>query len=127
AASWIGRGLVARLGAPALLGGGQAMQVAGGALVLVPVIADAGLAPLLVGLFLVVSATGVLVATATALAMAVRPDMAGSASGLLGLAAFGLGALLAPVAGVAGESALPMAMAIFAAATGGAIALRALR
>lgn len=127
AASWIGRGLVARLGAPALLGGGQAMQVAGGALVLVTVIADAGLAPLLVGLFLVVSATGVLVPNATALAMADHPDMAGSASGLLGLAAFGLGALLAPVAGVAGESALPMAIAIFAAATGGAIALRALR
>jgi len=114
-------------GAPALLAGGQAMQVAGGALVLVTVVAGLGLAPLLAGLFLVVSATGVLVPNATALAMADHPDMAGSASGLLGLAAFGLGALLAPVAGVAGESALPMAIAIFAAATGGAIALRGLR
>ncbi|MBX5443248.1 MAG: multidrug effflux MFS transporter [Solirubrobacteraceae bacterium] len=127
ASSWVGRTLVARVGAPALLAGGQAMQVAGGALVLVTVLAGLGLAPLLAGLFLVVSATGVLVPNATALAMADHPEIAGSASGVLGLVAFGLGAVLAPLAGVAGDSALPMAITIFAAATGGAVALRAAR
>ena len=49
----------------------------------------------------------------TALALQGSPSTAGSASGLLGLAQFALGALSAPLVGAAGrDTALPMAIVI---------------
>jgi DHA1 family bicyclomycin/chloramphenicol resistance-like MFS transporter len=122
-----GRMLVGRLGSEGLLRAAQGVQLAGAALVLVSAVAELGVAPLLGGFFLVVSMTGIVVPNATTLAMLDHPDRAGSASGLLGVAMFASGAIVAPIAGVAGDSALPMAIAMVASSAGAFAVLRALR
>jgi DHA1 family bicyclomycin/chloramphenicol resistance-like MFS transporter len=121
-----GRMLVRRVGPEALLRTAQAIQLLGALLVLASVVADLGIAPLLAGFFLVVSMTGIVVPNATTLAMLDHPERAGSASGLLGVAMFAAGAIAAPIAGVAGDSALPMAITMVASAAGACIVLRGL-
>ena len=111
--------LVGRLGPGPLLRAGAVITAAGGALTLVAVITDARLVFLLAGLWLTVSAIGLIVPNATALSLAHQGERAGSASALFGLGQFGLGALLAPLAGVAGNhNALPMAITIAACGLG---------
>jgi DHA1 family bicyclomycin/chloramphenicol resistance-like MFS transporter len=122
-----GRMIVGRVGSENLLRLAQAVQLAGALLVLVSVVADLGVAPLLVGFLLVVSMTGIVVPNATTLAMLDHPDRAGSASGLLGVAMFASGAIVAPIAGVAGDSALPMAITMVASSAGAFGVLRVLR
>jgi hypothetical protein len=69
----------------------------------------------------VVSSLGLVMPNATALALAGHPDVAGSASGLLGVMQFIVGAATAPLVGVAGTgTALPMALVIAALGAGGA-------
>jgi DHA1 family bicyclomycin/chloramphenicol resistance-like MFS transporter len=121
-----GRVLVGRLGSEGLLRGAQAIQLLGSVLVLLSA-AGLGLVPLLAGFFLAVSMTGIVVPNATTLAMLDHPERAGSASGLLGVAMFASGALVAPIAGVAGDSALPMAITMVASSAGAVAVLRALR
>jgi DHA1 family bicyclomycin/chloramphenicol resistance-like MFS transporter len=121
-----GRVLVGRLGSEGLLRGAQAIQLLGSVLVLLSA-AGLGLVPLLAGFFLAVSMTGIVVPNATTLAMLDHPERAGSASGLLGVAMFAAGALVAPIAGVAGDSALPMAITMVASSAGAVAVLRALR
>jgi DHA1 family bicyclomycin/chloramphenicol resistance-like MFS transporter len=121
-----GRMLVGRVGPEALLRAAQAIQLIGAVLVLASAVADLGLVPLLAGFFLVVSMTGIVVPNATTLAMLDHPDRAGSASGLLGVAMFAAGAIAAPIAGVAGDSALPMAITMVASAAGACMVLRGL-
>lgn len=80
---------------------------------LVAVIAGLGLAGVLPALFLVVASLGLVAPNATALALADHPHTAGSASALLGVMQFVIGAVAAPLAGVAGTAtALPMALVI---------------
>ncbi len=126
-ASQGGRMLVGRLGSEGLLRAAQLIQLVGAALVLVSVLAGLGVAPLLVGFFLVVSMTGIVVPNVTTLAMIDHPDKAGSASGLLGVAMFAAGAVVAPIAGVAGTSAVPMAITMVASAAGAVAVLQVLR
>jgi MFS transporter, DHA1 family, multidrug resistance protein len=117
--SQVGGLLVQRVGPAPLLSLGAAVSAAGGVLTLAAVALEAGLVPLLVGLWLSVSSVGLIFPNSTALALAQQGDAAGSASALLGLAQFGLGALLAPIVGVAGShTALPMAIAIAACGLG---------
>jgi MFS transporter, DHA1 family, multidrug resistance protein len=112
-ASQTSRALVGRYGPRAILTLGVSIGAAGGLGVLVSVVADLGLAGLLPSLFVVVSSVGMVLPNAAALALADRPRTAGSASGLLGLTQFAIGALAAPLAGVAGSgTALPMAIVI---------------
>jgi DHA1 family bicyclomycin/chloramphenicol resistance-like MFS transporter len=120
-----GRMLVRRVGPEALLRTAQAIQLLGSVLVLLSA-AGLGLVPLLAGFFLAVSMTGIVVPNATTLAMLDHPERAGSASGLLGVAMFAAGAIAAPIAGVAGDSALPMAITMVASAAGACIVLRGL-
>jgi DHA1 family bicyclomycin/chloramphenicol resistance-like MFS transporter len=81
--------------------------------VLAAVALDLGVVAFCVGLFAVVSAVGFVMPNATALALADHPRTAGSASALLGLMQFAVGAAAAPLVGVAGaENALPMAIVI---------------
>jgi len=127
AAGQSGRMLVRRVSSERLLRLAQAAQLAGALIVLVSVVADLGIVPLLVGFFVVVSMTGIVVPNATTLAMLDHPDRAGSASGLLGVAMFASGAIVAPIAGVAGASAVPMALTMVATAAGACVVLRALR
>jgi MFS transporter, DHA1 family, multidrug resistance protein len=111
--------LVDRIGPAALLRAGAGISATGGAVTLLSVVLDAGLTPLLIGLWLTVSAIGLIVPNSTALALARQGERAGSASALYGLGQFGLGALLAPLAGIAGNhDALPMAITIAACGLG---------
>jgi DHA1 family bicyclomycin/chloramphenicol resistance-like MFS transporter len=77
------------------------------------VTAHFGLAGVVPALFVVVSAVGVVMPPATALAMAEYPHIAGSASGLFGVIQFLIGAVCAPLVGAFGTTtALPMAVVI---------------
>jgi DHA1 family bicyclomycin/chloramphenicol resistance-like MFS transporter len=79
--------------------------------VLAAVVFDLGLAALLPGFFLVVASLGLVLPNSSALALADHPRTAGSASALLGLAQFAIGAVAAPLAGVGGsDTALPLAI-----------------
>jgi DHA1 family bicyclomycin/chloramphenicol resistance-like MFS transporter len=88
--------------------------VAGGAVaLLVSVLAGFGLLGVLPSLFVTVSAIGIIVPNAAALALSGHPSTAGAASGLLGVAQFAFGAAAAPLVGLAGEdTAVPMAIVI---------------
>jgi DHA1 family bicyclomycin/chloramphenicol resistance-like MFS transporter len=127
AMSFLSGRLVPRLGPARLVAAGLAVQVLGAAVLLVDVLADLGLAGVLVGLFLVVASVGLVFPNASALAMADHPDRAGSASALLGLGQFVFGAAAAPLVGVAGTgTAVPMALVIAASAVAAAIVYIAL-
>jgi DHA1 family bicyclomycin/chloramphenicol resistance-like MFS transporter len=117
--SQVGRVLVPRLGARRLLVVGIAVAGIGSGLFLVAVLAGLGLGVVLPSLFLAVAAMGLVMPNASALALADHPRLAGTASALLGVSQFALGAAVAPLVGAAGgHTALPMAvlMAAFAAA-----------
>jgi DHA1 family bicyclomycin/chloramphenicol resistance-like MFS transporter len=115
--------LVGHHGPARLLRAGLAVQLTGATAVVVVVVADAGLVPLLVSLFAVVSSIGLVLPNATALALADHPRTAGSASALLGLAQFLFGAAAAPLVGVGGTgTAVPMAIVIAVAAGAAGVA-----
>jgi DHA1 family bicyclomycin/chloramphenicol resistance-like MFS transporter len=108
-ASQFSRKLVGRHGPRRLLDAGVAIGAVGGVGVLVSVVVGLGLAGLLPSLFVMVSSIGLVLPNSAALALADHPRTAGSASALLGLAQFAIGALAAPLAGVGGShTALPM-------------------
>ena len=91
-----------------------------GGLVLLAVVASGeaglslGIAGFVVPLFFVIAPIGFIMPNATVLALSAGPPkIAGSASALLGLLQFGLGAAVAPLVGIAGSTtALPMALLI---------------
>ena len=88
---------------------GLIVNLAGAAAVLTTVLLGLGLAFLLVSLFVMVAAVGLILPTSTALALADYPDQAGAASSLLGLGQYVAGALVAPLVGIAGEhTAVPL-------------------
>jgi DHA1 family bicyclomycin/chloramphenicol resistance-like MFS transporter len=119
ALSQISGRFVQRLGPGVLLRAGALMSASGGVITLMSILLDAGLTLLLVGLWLMVSAIGLIVPNSTALALAHQGERAGSASALYGLGQFGLGAVLAPLAGVAGNhDAIPMGITIAACGIG---------
>jgi DHA1 family bicyclomycin/chloramphenicol resistance-like MFS transporter len=111
--SQLGGRLVGRVGPEALLRYGLLGVAAGSVGVVVATITHAGLAPLLISLFVIVSFVGLVFPNATAVALEGQDRALGSASALLGMGQFGVGALIAPLVGVAGShDALPMAVVI---------------
>jgi DHA1 family bicyclomycin/chloramphenicol resistance-like MFS transporter len=123
-ASQIGRGLVDRFGPRRLLDAGVTLSACGGLGVLGSVVLDIGLPTLLPSFFVLVSSIGLVFPNATALALADHPRTAGSASAGLGLSQFAIGALAAPLAGVAGShTALPMAIVAAALSVGSLVCL----
>lgn len=115
-----------RLGSRRLLDAGLWLVAGCGVALAVVVAAGGGLWPLLACLLGLAIATGMVIPTATVLAMAGHGHVAGSASALLGLAQFGLAGVLAPLVGLGGsETALPMAIVIAACGVG-ALATRPL-
>ena len=105
-----------------LLAAGLAVAVAGTGGLLVSVLVDAGLIGVLAGLFLTVCGVGLVLPSATTLALADHPEHAGSASALLGTAQFLVGAGTAPLVGLAGSgSAIPMAVTMAMATVLGAV------
>jgi DHA1 family bicyclomycin/chloramphenicol resistance-like MFS transporter len=101
--------LVARIGPARLLRYGLWGVAAGSAGALAACIAHSGIWPLLVALLVVLAANGLVLPNAVAAAMGNQPDALGSASGLVGVAQFGIGAVIAPLVGLGGaHDALPM-------------------
>lgn len=101
--------VVHRTGARPLLAAGVIGSAVGGIAVLLAVVTDAGLAPLLVALFVAVASVGLVMPNAAALALQDHGDTAGSAAALLGFAQFLIGGVLAPIAGAGGAgTAVPM-------------------
>ncbi|MEU3048725.1 Bcr/CflA family multidrug efflux MFS transporter [Streptomyces sp. NPDC006984] len=75
------------------------------------VFGQVGLLPVAAGLFVLMSAMGLVLPNTNALALTRTPHAAGSASALLGTASFLVGAVASPLVGVAGENtAVPMAV-----------------
>jgi len=71
-----------------------------------------GLAGILIPLWLVLTATGLAMPNAPALALSRHGEAAGTAAALLGAVQFGVGALAAPLVGILGNTAVGMALVI---------------
>ena len=113
AMSQIASSLVRRSGPNSTLLIGVAWSMLGSMGLLVSVEFHLGLLGVLPSLFATVSAVGIAMPSATALAMAQYPHIAGSASGLLGVLQFAIGASCAPIVGAFGSTtATPMALVI---------------
>jgi DHA1 family bicyclomycin/chloramphenicol resistance-like MFS transporter len=105
--------LVGRVSPQRLLAAALVAVATGGTTLLLAVLAHLGLVGILPALFVVVASQGMVLPNATALALADYPSMAGSASALLGILQFSIGAAVAPLVGVEGATtALPMAAVI---------------
>jgi MFS transporter, DHA1 family, multidrug resistance protein len=126
AASQVNARIVERLGPTRLLRRALASVVASACALLVVVsIGDLPVWAVLVPMFAIVSSIPFVLPNSTALALADHAAVAGTASALLGLIQFMVGALAAPLVGVAGpDTAVPMAVIMVALAVGGLIAQR---
>jgi DHA1 family bicyclomycin/chloramphenicol resistance-like MFS transporter len=125
AASQINHRLLSRFTPIALLRAALlAAAGAGVALLTLVLIGGLGVWAVLVPLFVVVSSVGIVMPNSTALALTDHPDTAGSASALLGMFQFVVGALVAPLVGVAGKhTAVPMALMIALLGVGALVAM----
>jgi DHA1 family bicyclomycin/chloramphenicol resistance-like MFS transporter len=122
-AGQVSRLLVHRAGSRVLLRTGLALQVLGGAALLVAALGGAGLPVVLAALFVVVAANGLVLPNATALAMADAARMAGTASALVGVSQFAIAGVGAPLTGLgAPGTLLPMAVVIAGFAVLGSVA-----
>lgn len=111
--------LVGRISSQTLLTWGYAILATGGIATFAATISGLGLLGLIPAFLLLASSLGLIMPNATTLALA-NTRAAGSASALLGVLQFAIGALVAPIVGLGGSaSALPMGAAIagFAIAT----------
>jgi DHA1 family bicyclomycin/chloramphenicol resistance-like MFS transporter len=128
AASQLNRRLLERFTPIVLLRSALLAGAAGGvALLALVLIGGLGVWAVLVPLFVVVSSVGMVMPNATALALTDHPETAGSASALLGMLQFVIGALVAPLVGVAGKhTAVPMALLIALLSVGALVAMGAL-
>ncbi len=119
AMSQLGGRLVTRFGTAALLRFALGGVAVGSLAALIVTLAHAGLAPLLVSLFVILSFNGMVFPNATAESLAQQEGALGSASALLGVGQFGTGAVVAPVVGLGGtHDAVPMAALIGACGVG---------
>jgi len=118
-ASQANRALLHRFAPHAILRAALVAQASAGVALLAVVLAGAGVWGIVPLLFVVVASLGLVLPNATALALAGHPRVAGSASGLLGVLQFIVGAAAAPLVGVAGTgTAVPMATVIAVLAVG---------
>jgi MFS transporter, DHA1 family, multidrug resistance protein len=126
AAASVNRRLVGRLRPATLLRAGVTQSALGGVLLLTAVLTGAGGRwGVLAALFLVVSCVGLVGPNTIALALARHGEVAGTASALLGVIQFLIGAVAAPLVGIAGDdTAVPMAVTIVVLALGAVAAER---
>jgi MFS transporter, DHA1 family, multidrug resistance protein len=107
---------------------GLAIACVGTGSLLAVVLAGGGLVALVAGLFTTVCGVGCVLPCATTVALADHPDHAGAASALIGTAQFIVGAVTAPLVGLAGTgSAVPMAATMLGAVVLGALAFTLVR
>ncbi len=112
-ASQVGARFVGRLGPRRLTTIGQLGFGLAGSILLVGVIAHAGLWLVVLSLFVLVLAFGLVGPNLTAIGMALHPRTAGAASAWIGSIQFCAGGAIAPLVGVAGtHSAVPMTVVI---------------
>ncbi len=106
--------LIARIPMRRILAVGIGLNLTGALTVTLIVNAlDLGASGFVAGLFLVAVSNGLVNPNVTALALNGYPRMAGSAAALLGLMSFAVGALVAPLVGIAGEdTAVPLSLVI---------------
>lgn len=83
-----------------------------------------GLAGVVVPLFGVLTATGVAMPNAPALALSRHGEIAGTAAALLGAVRFGVGAIAAPFVGLLGNDSTAMAVVVVVAMAAAAIVMR---
>jgi DHA1 family bicyclomycin/chloramphenicol resistance-like MFS transporter len=113
AMSQLGGHVVARVGAVPLLRRGLVGLASASAAALVVTVAHAGLVPLLISLFAILTSLGIVFPIGTAAALANQQVSLGGASALLGTGQFGMGAIVAPLVGLAGpHDAVPMGIVI---------------
>ncbi|MFG3438590.1 multidrug effflux MFS transporter [Nonomuraea sp. NPDC047897] len=110
----IGGRLSGRVPPVRLIRTGLALALLGGAMLLAAAVAGLGLAGVVAGLFVMMCGQGLVLPGTGALALAGQPSqVAGSASALLGVLQFALGACSAPLVGLVGSgTATPMAAVI---------------
>jgi DHA1 family bicyclomycin/chloramphenicol resistance-like MFS transporter len=124
--SQVGGRLVTRFGPQRLLHVGLAMACVVAVALAVSVFAHAGLVAVEACFFCLMASYGLVGPNTTALALAPFAHVAGSASALMGLAQFWLGAAVAPLVGIAGQhSAVPLAIVMLIMIFGGAGVLAA--
>ena len=126
AASQVNAHIVERFGPKRLLRGALVCVVAS-SLVLLTVVLIGGLPvwALLGPMFVIVSSIPFVLPNTTALALADHAGVAGTASALLGVVQFMVGAIAAPLVGVAGpDSAVPMGVVMVVLALGGLVAFQ---
>lgn len=87
------------------------------------VLAEIGLVPIVTFLVLVLGTAGFVFPSVPAIAMATNGHRAGSAAALLGSLQFGIGAVVAPITGLFGQTALAMAVVMFSVIVVGALLL----
>lgn len=117
--SQVNERLVSRVSSQKLLTRGVAVMAFGGTAFLVVILSGTGLVGVLASFFVMATSLGLIVPNATTLALA-NTRTAGSASALLGLLQFSIGAVVAPLVGLGDTTtAVPMAVVIaaFAIAT----------
>lgn len=99
-----------------LLSIGLVLTFAASTVLLVMTLIEAPLIGIVIPIFIIVFCVGIIATTSFSLAMETQGHRAGSASALLGLLPFILGAAAAPLVGIAGEdTAVPMGVVIFTA------------
>jgi DHA1 family bicyclomycin/chloramphenicol resistance-like MFS transporter len=114
----VGARIVGQVSPQKLLNWGVVIIALAGTTLLVVVLSGLGLIGVLLPLFVLVASLGLIAPNATALALAnVNPQIAGSASALLGVLQFSIGALVAPLVGIGG-TATTVLMAAFIATFG---------
>jgi DHA1 family bicyclomycin/chloramphenicol resistance-like MFS transporter len=110
----VGGKLVGRVSSQALLAAGVALSATGGLALLVVALSGISLVGIVPALFIIVASLGLIGPNATTLALS-NTSTAGSAAALLGVLQLTMGAVAAPMVGLAGTAtAVPMAAAIAA-------------
>ncbi|WP_065649498.1 multidrug effflux MFS transporter [Pantoea eucrina] len=96
-----------------VLKGGLMLAFVASATLLTAALSGAALPVILVALFFSIASNGVIATTAASLAMQSQGHRAGSASAVIGVTMFTLGAISVPVSGVGGTSVISMSATIF--------------
>jgi DHA1 family bicyclomycin/chloramphenicol resistance-like MFS transporter len=119
--------LVHRLSPQRLLTFGLVVLLVGALLALVVVfVGGGGIALISLPMMIVATSWGLIAANALALALEDKPHVAGTASAVLGVSQGISGALIAPLLGVAGATATPMAVAMTVCAIASCLCYRVL-
>jgi len=117
--SQVGARLVRRHRPERILSIGLAGNMTGSIGVAVTVLGGLGLPWLVASLFVMVASLGMVFPNAMAIALAEHGAQAGTASSVLGLLQYVVGALVAPLVGIAGEdTAVPLGVVAFCASAG---------